>query len=539
VADPSNLISGKYQRARVLVIDDERESREVLALHLSNDGYEVQTAASGPEGLKLAFESRPAAIILDIRMPGMDGYEVCGRLRDFSSAAVLFVTAVRGSEEIVRGLQMGADDYVIKPFEYPELAARLRSCLRRKERTPPIETGTLLGGWLVDRARREVTVQGRPVQLTPKEFEVLEFLMKSPDRVLSVDEILDGSWGPQYVGDHDLVKQFVKRLRAKLEDDPTEPRYIVTVRGSGYAFEPDTRPLPRPSGVEGDLSQVSDARNAPKLGQVSVFRRRARRWTGLEPGGVNTRLGAESDGSATTRSSVRGSQAIASASTTPKQARREIVGVRLGAVFLVLLAVLSSGMVGQAAGNSLPGDDIYSVKTAVEELRLMAATSSVGEVELYMAHSGSRILEMSELLARGRSGDVSLAVALLEEDLSRASWLLDRIAENDPAEALELAQMMEGSLSVQVEVLLLLRESSPDQARGAIDRALESSQLGRAQAEVVLKTNADLNLLDRLRESSQQGQLGPIRPEEQTGPATTTPAPEDPPRSEEDRGAGH
>ena len=540
MSDRATRHDPKPQVGKVLIIDDERESRDLLAIHLANDGYEVLTAGYGPEGLKSAFEHRPDAVILDIRMPGMDGYEVCGRLRDFSSAAILFVTVVRETEGILRGLQMGADDYVIKPFEYLELAARLKACLRRKQRTRPIEPGPLLAAWPVDRARREVNVRGRRVQLTPKEFEVLEFLMERPDRVLSVDEILDGSWGQQYVGDHDLVKQFIKRLRAKLEDDPTEPRYIVTVRGSGYAFEPDTRPSQHAQRAELDQSPAPDARDVPELRQVSEFRGKAQRWAELAVGEVGEGLGTGAeDLGVRLRSGATGGEASALGSAAAKTMKLEKVGVRLGAVLLILLAMLSAGMVGQAAGNSLPGDGIYSVKSAVEELRLMATGSPAGEVELHLVHSEARILEMSELLARDRPVDVSLALALLEEDLARAAWLLDRMAENDPTEAVKLAAVMERNLSFQVEALLSLKESWPDQAREAIDRAIEVSEIGRARAEEVLKSNAASNLSDRLRESAEQDQLVTAPPEEQTGVATPTPAPADPSRSEDAGNGGH
>jgi DNA-binding response OmpR family regulator len=151
---------------------------------------------------------------------------------------------VNESAQIVRGLELGADDYVIKPFDYRELSARMLACLRRRDRTRPRRVGAMALGspWSLDRDHREVIIGPRRVHLTPKEYEVLEFFLEHPDKVFGVDDILKQLWGPEYIGDPDLVKQFVYRLRSKLEANPSEPQYFVTVRGSGYAFEPDTRP---------------------------------------------------------------------------------------------------------------------------------------------------------------------------------------------------------------------------------------------------------------------------------------------------------
>jgi len=237
---------------KVLVIDDEVSERNLLRMHLEKDGYVVFAAGTGPEGLRLAYEQNPDAIILDIRMPGMDGLEVCGRLRDITDAVILFVTVVSEPAQIVRGLELGADDYVIKPFNYRELSARMLACLRRRDRTRPRRVGAMALGspWSLDRDHREVVIGPRRVHLTPKEYEVLEFFLEHPDKVFAVDDILKELWGPEYIGDPDLVKQFVYRLRTKLEANPSEPQYFVTVRGSGYAFEPDTRPttgkVPKP-----------------------------------------------------------------------------------------------------------------------------------------------------------------------------------------------------------------------------------------------------------------------------------------------------
>lgn len=234
----------------VLIVDDEVEAAALLALHFQGDGYEVHVAHNGPQALKLAHEHQPSAVVLDVRMPGMDGYEVCGRLRDFSDAVILFVTVVNDRDAIIRGLQLGADDYLIKPFNYLELLARIEACLRRRniQRERANAMRVPFTDWTLDTERREVLIGNRPVQLTPKEFEILRYFMKQPDTVHAADEILEKLWGPEYVGDPDLVKQFIYRLRAKLEPNPSEPQYFVTIRGAGYAFEPDTRPDMRTPG---------------------------------------------------------------------------------------------------------------------------------------------------------------------------------------------------------------------------------------------------------------------------------------------------
>lgn len=267
-------------RPRVLIIDDEVEAASLLAMHFERDGYQVSIAHSGPEGLRLAHEQKPSAVILDIRMPGMDGYEVCGRLRDISDAAILFVTVVKEGDAIVRGLQMGADDYLIKPFDYPVLLARMEACLRRRSISRARAAGLtgLSAPWALDPERREVVHGEKRVQLTPKEFDVLQFFMENPDKVLAADHILTHLWGPEYVGDPDLVKQFVYRLRTKLEPDPPEPQYFVTVRGSGYAFEPDTRPDLRRVSAKAAASPASSSAPTPRGEGVKELVRKVRRW---------------------------------------------------------------------------------------------------------------------------------------------------------------------------------------------------------------------------------------------------------------------
>jgi len=226
-------------KARVLVIDDDIMLSNMLALLLETDGFEVAAANSGQDGLNLAEQLEPDAIVLDIKMPGMNGFEVCRRLREKSDAAILFASVRNKPEDIVRGLRVGGDDYVVKPYTYQELSSRLMACLRRRRAGMPPAVLEASGEVMLvaDPDRRLVFVNDQEIQLTPTEFEVLMYLMKNKGRVLSQDAILANAWGPEYLGDQSLVKQFVYRLRNKLEPEPSEPYYIVTVRGSGYVFE--------------------------------------------------------------------------------------------------------------------------------------------------------------------------------------------------------------------------------------------------------------------------------------------------------------
>jgi DNA-binding response OmpR family regulator len=225
----------------VLVIDDDVTLGNLLTMLLEKDGYEAVHASSGRSGLRIAQESSPDAIILDIVMPDMSGYEVCRKLRETTDAVIVFVSVKGSTEDIIRGLQMGGDDYVVKPYTFAELSNRMLACLRRRGTgKPPTVLKAAKNLMLItDPDRRLVFVDRREAQLTPTEFEVLMYLMKHQGRVLSPDAILANAWGPEYIGSHELVKQFIYRLRTKLEADPKNPQYILTVRGSGYVFETD------------------------------------------------------------------------------------------------------------------------------------------------------------------------------------------------------------------------------------------------------------------------------------------------------------
>jgi len=223
----------------VLVIDDDIDILRMLKLALTTSGFEATLAVSGLDGLRRAYETHPDAIILDVMMPMHDGFETCRRLREMTDVPIIFLTAKGTVDDIVRGLALGADDYVIKPFNKKELISRLVACLRRaanKEESPDILVFTQ-GAFVLDRSRRHAVVNGEIVHLTPTEFEVLDYLVRHASRVLSRDAILTRVWGPEYLGETELVKQFIYRLRQKIEADPRNPRFIHTVPSTGYFFE--------------------------------------------------------------------------------------------------------------------------------------------------------------------------------------------------------------------------------------------------------------------------------------------------------------
>lgn len=226
--------------ARVLVIDDDITLGNLLCMLLEKDGFEAISASNGPDGIHVAKQQKPDAIILDVMMPGMHGYEVCRRLRKITDAVIVFVSVKGTTADIVRGLHLGADDYVVKPYTYEELSSRIMAGLRRRKTIgalPPVYKASSDVMLVTDPDRRLVFINNNETQLTPTEFQVLQYLLKNQGKVLSSDAILANAWGPEYIGERELVKQFIYRLRSKLEPDPKDPRYILTVRGSGYVFE--------------------------------------------------------------------------------------------------------------------------------------------------------------------------------------------------------------------------------------------------------------------------------------------------------------
>lgn len=220
--------------ARILLIEDDPSIREVTAIGLQGAGFTVATANDGAEGLE-RFRSDPFdLVLLDIMLPRLDGLEVCRQIRQASTIPVVMLTARADTIDIVVGLETGADDYVKKPFEVPELVARVRAALRRAGRRPDEADRLHLGSLAIDVGGRTVSRDGRDIPLTRTEFDLLVELVRHAGQVLPRDVLLDRIWGYDYLGDSRLVDVAVGRLRAKVEDDPARPTHIQTVRGAGY-----------------------------------------------------------------------------------------------------------------------------------------------------------------------------------------------------------------------------------------------------------------------------------------------------------------
>jgi len=227
--------------ARVLVVEDEESFSDALSYMLRKEGFEVSVAATGTSALTEFDRTGADIVLLDLMLPEMSGTEVCRQLRSRSHVPIIMVTARDSEIDKVVGLEIGADDYVTKPYSPRELVARIRAVLRRQlggdpgEQSPP----TLAAGPVrMDVERHVVTVSGSAVPLPLKEFELLEMLLRNAGRVLTRGQLIDRVWGADYVGDTKTLDVHVKRLRSKIEPEPSNPRYIVTVRGLGYKFEP-------------------------------------------------------------------------------------------------------------------------------------------------------------------------------------------------------------------------------------------------------------------------------------------------------------
>jgi len=413
-------------------------------------------------------------VILDIRMPGMDGREVCARLRDITDAVILFFTVLSDSQDAIRGLQLGADDYIKKPVKYAELAARLQANLRRRARIVPATSPTG-APWKVDETKRELVIEDRRVQLTPKEFEVFKLFMQHPDQVLSMAEILTHAWGPEYVGDVDLVKQFVYRLRAKLEDDPSRPRHFITVRGSGYLFEPDP-----------DL----DTGELPELGSgtpegISDFRTQARRW-------------AEGPLQSRTVSSPPG-DSLLSSHPTPRHLPRPSKGrfirwtqstkdrfspwfarwPRVNTAWLLppalVILLLLGGALARASEGALPGDGTYPFKLLVERAQLLATIDESSALELRLEFLHRRVDEITSLAGSGRTEYIHVAVQRLEGEVDQA---IQRYTMENGVGPLSFP---EAEFEGRIEELIQLREQSAADLEPAYSSAIEATQVLRSR----------------------------------------------------------
>jgi two-component system response regulator RegX3 len=225
--------------ARILVVEDEETLAEAISFLLSKEGFDVAVAATGPEAIESFDKSGADLILLDLMLPGLSGTEVCRQIRTKSSVPIIMLTAKDSEIDKVVGLELGADDYVTKPYSSRELIARIRAVLRRGEIQDAggDETALEVGPVRMDTDRHIITVNGEVVAIPLKEFELLEYLMRNAGRVLTRVQIIDRVWGSDYVGDTKTLDVHIKRLRAKIEKDPANPEFIQTVRGMGYKME--------------------------------------------------------------------------------------------------------------------------------------------------------------------------------------------------------------------------------------------------------------------------------------------------------------
>ena len=222
---------------RILVVEDEQSFSDALAFMLGREGFDVAVAPTGPLALEMFERDGADVVLLDLMLPGLPGTEVCRELRRRSNVPVIMLTARDGEIDKVVGLELGADDYVTKPFSARELVARVRAVLRRRDDGAPASDTLVAGPVRMDVDRHRVTVDGRAVRLPLKEFELLELLLRNAGRVLTRGQLIDRVWGPGYVGDTKTLDVHVKRLRTKIEAEPGAPRQLVTVRGLGYKLE--------------------------------------------------------------------------------------------------------------------------------------------------------------------------------------------------------------------------------------------------------------------------------------------------------------
>jgi two-component system response regulator RegX3 len=223
---------------KILVVEDEKSLSEPLAYLLRREGYDVSVVDNGISAIQAVESNPPDLMLLDVMLPGLSGTEVCREVRTRSGLPIIMLTAKDSEVDIVVGLELGADDYVTKPYSSRELLARIRAVLRRRQNGPEDEDSVLeFHNIVLDSDRHQLTVRGNPVSLPLKEFELLELLMVNAGRVLTRGQIIDRVWGSDYFGDTKTLDVHIKRLRNKIEEAPPEPTIIVTVRGLGYRFE--------------------------------------------------------------------------------------------------------------------------------------------------------------------------------------------------------------------------------------------------------------------------------------------------------------
>ncbi|HIT86113.1 MAG TPA: response regulator transcription factor [Candidatus Ornithomonoglobus intestinigallinarum] len=232
--------------ATILIVEDEQNINDILVYTFAKEGYKTLSATDGVKGLEMALNENPDLILLDIMLPGMDGYDVCKKVREKSNVPIIMLTAREDEVDKVLGLEFGADDYITKPYSVRELTARVKANLRRSlfaaselknEDRAPGDVNTIVSGDLtINTERYEVTKKGKVIDITLREFDLLKFLAMQPDKIFSREKLLENVWGYEYYGDVRTVDVTVRRLREKIEDDPSMPKYIITKRGVGYYF---------------------------------------------------------------------------------------------------------------------------------------------------------------------------------------------------------------------------------------------------------------------------------------------------------------
>jgi DNA-binding response OmpR family regulator len=222
--------------SRILISEDDQTMQTLLSTYLSQAGYEVDTASGGEEALALVETKQPDLVILDVMMPGMDGWQTMSELRKTSLTPVIFLTALSSQADVIRGLELGADDYLRKPFSMKELGLRVQALLRRSGGQRELAPGYQDDCLQVDLVRRSVTANGAPVRLTPTEFRLLAYLVRNRDRALPHSEILREVWGAEYAQDSATLQVYIRYLREKVEPDPCKPVYVLTEWGIGYRF---------------------------------------------------------------------------------------------------------------------------------------------------------------------------------------------------------------------------------------------------------------------------------------------------------------
>ena len=225
-------------REKILLIEDEYELVRLLSFRFQQEGYEVLSAANGVDGLRILQQEHPQLVMLDVMMPRMNGWETCKRIREYSDVPIIMLTALGQETDKVRGLELGADDYVTKPFSLAEVIARVRAALRRGSQPLSDTTTVQIDERLtIDRAQRQVIVNGERTELSPTEFRVLDCFLDNRGRILTHQSLLTQVWGWEYIDETDYLKVYIHHLRKKIEQNPSKPCYIVTERGLGYRFQ--------------------------------------------------------------------------------------------------------------------------------------------------------------------------------------------------------------------------------------------------------------------------------------------------------------